>query len=292
MIVKLKMKNIILRSLSSRPKPIKGIFSLLLVLSFVFGCVAKSGSKLRFQESKLISVPTLSLSGVDDGDFSFVLVGDIHLGGNDTGRLRAVLEAAQSQGDAFVIFLGDLVDKGKREDMQTFLNQVAEFGFQNKTIYTIGNHDVFEDGWSAWKDLMGPSHFDVVIGNTHFLILDSADGMVGEEQSEWLENRLKASASTHKIILSHYLPVIPGQRTYLRLANEEEAISLMKLSSRYRVKAWLGGHYHSYIQEEIEKVIYLVAGGGGGRKMEPVKYNFYVRGTVSGDELRFEMHPF
>lgn len=159
MIVKLKMKNIILRSLSSRLKPIKGIFSLLLVLSFVFGCVAKSGSKLRFQESKLISVPTLSLSGVDDGDFSFVLVGDIHLGGNDVGRLRAVLEAAQSQGDAFVIFLGDLVDKGKREDMQTFLNQVAEFGFQNKTLYTIGNHDVFEDGWSAWKDSHGAKPF-------------------------------------------------------------------------------------------------------------------------------------
>jgi predicted phosphodiesterase len=270
----------------------KCVLSIFIALFFVFGCVAKSGSQIRFQESKLISAPTLTLSGIDDGEFSFVLVGDIHLGGHDVNRLRAILAAAQSHGDAFVIFLGDLVDKGKREEMQTFVNQVAEFGFQNKALYVIGNHDVFEDGWSGWKELIGPSHFDVVIGNTHFMILDSADGMIGEHQTEWLENKLRASTSSQKIILSHYLPVIPGQRTYLRLANEDEATSLMKLSSRYRVKAWLGGHYHSYIQEEIEKVIYLVAGGGGGRRMEPVKNNFYVRGTVSGNELRFEMHPF
>ena len=219
-------------------------------------------------------------------------MGDIHLGGSDTERLRTVLEAAKNHGDAFVIFLGDLVDKGDRESLIAFRSQISEFGFENKSLYVLGNHDVFDNGWVHWRELMGPSHFDIVIGNCHFFVLDSADGIVGEKQSQWLEAKLKNSTSAHKIVLSHYMPLVPGQRTYLRLADELEAVSLMKLLTRYEATAWLGGHYHSFVQEKIENVTYLVAGGGGGRRMEPIKDNFFVRAQVTADKISFELIKF
>ena len=256
------------------------------------GCVAKSGHEERFKESSRLVAPSFSVTGVSSGDFTFSMVGDVHLGGNDTSRLRVILQAAQDHSDAFIIFLGDMIDKGIKGDFETFIAQVKEFGFENRAIYVIGNHDVFDEGWTHFRDLMGPSHYDVTLGNCRFLILDSADGIIGEEQSEWLEKRLKEPVAVHTIVLSHYLPVVPGQRTYLKLANAIESMNLMKLLTRFGVKAWLGGHYHSFIQAEIEKVTYLVAGGGGGRRMEPLKELFYVRATVQNNRLSFQPHTF
>lgn len=267
-------------------------FNAFLLLLLTAGCVAKSGNQMRFIQSQGLSTPNFDIQGVNDGNFSFLFVGDVHLGGNDTQRLQTILQAAQTHGDSFVVFLGDITDQGERSDMETVISKVSEFGFEKKTIYILGNHDVFKDGWSAWKELMGPSHFDVVIGNTQFFILDSADGVVGEEQTEWLDGEMRKSVATHKIILSHYMPIIPGQRTYLKLSNQVEGASLMKLLSRHRARAWLGGHYHSFVSENIEGVNYVVAGGGGGRRMEPIKSNFYVRALVNGGEIQFQLHPF
>ncbi len=265
-------------------------FTLGLGLIVLGGCVAKSGFEERFKESRRLVAPSFSVTGVSSGDFTFSLVGDVHLGGNDTSRLRVILQAAQDHNDAFIIFLGDMIDKGVKADFETFIAQVKEFGFENRAIYVIGNHDIFDDGWTHFRDLMGPSHYDVTLGNCRFLILDSADGMIGEGQTEWLEKRLKEPAAVHTIVLSHYLPVVPGQRTYLKLANAIESMNLMKLLTRFGVKAWLGGHYHSFTQAEIDKVTYLVAGGGGGRRMEPLKEFFYVRATVQNSRLSFQPH--
>jgi hypothetical protein len=100
-----------------------------------------------------------------------------------------------------------------------------------------------------------------------------------------LENR---GSETHTFVLSHYLPVTPGIRTYLRLSDDLEATTLMKLARNFSVAAWLGGHYHSYALGEVEKVKYLVAGGGGGRRMDPVWENFFVQVRVAGQEISFE----
>jgi predicted phosphodiesterase len=263
-----------------------------LFLFLLLSCGSKTGYYHRFVESRNLSTPSFSVAGVSSGNFTFSFVGDIHLGGSDTTRLRSVLQSARDNNDAFVIFLGDMVDKGNRTDFETFKSQVSDFGFDGKAIYVIGNHDVFEDGWDAYKQVFGPSHYDLTLGNCRFMILDSADGMVGSEQSEWLEEKLKQGKAEHTFLLSHYMPLVPGQRTYLRLSDENEAVRLMKTMSRFGVDAWLGGHYHSYAQEKIQGVTYLVAGGGGGRRMQPLKDLFYVRATVNGPELTFKVNTF
>ena len=259
----------------------------------ITGCVAKSGHDLRFRESAALSSPTFNVAGTEDNSFSFLFVGDMHLTGSNTSRLDTVLQAAQDHGDSFIIFLGDLIEKGARADFETFKTTVNAHGFGEKVIYALGNHDIFEDGWSAYRELMGPSHYTVTFGNCNFVIVDSADGIVGENQKDWIEEELKMSSSIqHTFIVSHYMPVVPGQRTYLKLANESEAVNLMKMMSRFGVEAWLGGHYHSYVKEKIEGVNYIVAGGGGGRRMNPVRELFFVRAIVQGASVNYELNRF
>lgn len=282
--------SIFMNSLRNRFVSLSAVFSVVVLLS---ACVAKSGHDLRFRESAGLNVPSFNISGTEDGSFSFLFVGDMHLTGSNTYRLDTVLQAAQDHGDSFIVFLGDLIEKGARSDFETFKATVSAHGFSEKVIYVLGNHDIFEDGWSSFRELLGPSHYAISVGNCKFIILDSADGIVGEKQKDWMEDQLKQSnSSQHTFVLSHYMPVVPGQRTYLKLANESEAVDLMKMMSRFGVEAWLGGHYHSYVKQRIDNVNYIVAGGGGGRRMEPVRDLFFVRASVQSDIISYELNRF
>jgi hypothetical protein len=264
------------------------VLGTLLFLLQAFSCGSQSSTDKRFHESLTLSPPTLSVSLADPNAFSFAVVGDTHIG-NDTTRLQTIFSNAAAEGDAFVILLGDIVDKGIRTDMEAVKTAVDSSAFANKVLYAVGNHDVFEDGWTHFKSVFGSSVYSVTIGNSQFIALDTADGTVGRDQAEWLKGQFTAPAPVNRFLLSHYLPHVPHQRTYLRLADEVEAARLMKLASSHDVRAWLGAHYHSYGVEGIEGVQYVVAGGGGGRKMEPVKNDFFVQVIVNGPNVSFQL---
>ncbi|MCB0419286.1 MAG: metallophosphoesterase, partial [Bdellovibrionales bacterium] len=182
--------------------------------------------------------------------------------------------------------LGDIVDQGEPGDFDAFYNAVTAKGWTGKIFTAIGNHDVFYGGWDYYKQRWGASHYAFTVGNTKFIVFDTADGNVGEEQMNWIESELDNS-TTNAVFVSHYMPLVPGIQTYLRLANREEALSLMRLATQKGVKAWIGGHYHSYISEEVDGVQYVVAGGGGGRRMPPVEEYFYVQSRVNGSSISF-----
>lgn len=260
-----------------------------LLTFFLIGCVSRTVSDERFRDSQAIAGPTLNVSLADSNQFSFAIVGDLHVANQDTSRFQRILTAAQAEADSFIVLLGDIVDKGERADIVAVRSAIVNAGYADKYLPVIGNHDIFSDGWGYYKELNGGSHYSVTIGNSRFIALDTADGTVGKEQYDWLRNELKHSGSTNTFLLSHYLPVIPGQRTYLKLANEDEAVRMMRLATNFGVRAWLGAHYHSYITEQIEGVDYVVAGGGGGRRMEPVKDFFFVQVLVNGSSVSYRL---
>lgn len=264
---------------------IEFIFFIVILL----GCESKSVWDERFKESLNLSQPTLSVSLADPDVFTFAMVGDLHIGGSDATRFRTILQTAQSEGDSFVVLLGDIADKGEAESFIAAQNTLKEFGFENKVIPLLGNHDIFGNGWTEYQKIWGPSHFSVDIGNSRFIALDTADGIVGEEQFEWLVNELDRVPMSRTFILSHYMPVVPGQQTYLRLANQLEAERIMNLASKKIVSGFYGGHYHSFCQERIAGVDYVVAGGGGGRRMKPVEDYFFVQVSVSKNGIQYQL---
>lgn len=264
------------------------VVSIILAIAYLTSCVAKSGESTRFVESSSLSAPSLSVSLANSNRFTFAIVGDLHLG-RDTARFDRILSAAKIEGDAFLILLGDNVDRGELESFTLLTQSIQTAGLTGSVLPVIGNHDVFEDGWTHYKKTFGASHYSVTLGNSRFIALDTADGTVGEEQSIWLEEELKRNRATNTFFLSHYLPVVPQQRTYLRLSNKVEAVRLMKLAQNYRIKAWLGAHYHSYINEAVDGVQYVVAGGGGGRRMEPLKEFFFVQVNVDTETISYSL---
>jgi len=259
------------------------------LLGLLASCVSRSAFTERVEQSSGLTDPTFTIALADPNHFSFAMVGDLHISGRNTDRFARILNQASLEGDQFVVLLGDMADTGDREEFEAMVAAVNAAGFSGKVLYVIGNHDIFADGWSHYKTLLGRSFYSVTIGNSKFVILDTADGTVGETQTEWLREDLKKPKPTHTFLLSHYLPVIPTQRTYLKLSNEVEAQSLMKLAINHGIDGWFGGHYHSYLKDVIGGVTYVVAGGAGGRRMEPVDSHFFVQVSVNGSAVDYAL---
>lgn len=257
-----------------------------LAVPFLMSCVSRSLPQDRFAQSTTLAAPPLNVTLADPQNFSFAVVGDTHVA-LDTKRLREIFTRAAGEGDAFVILLGDIVDQGDTSSYHAVEEAIRDSAFQGKILPIVGNHDVFEGGWDEYRARFGPSHYAVTLGNSRFLAVDTADGSLAKEEVEWLRARLEEPGPAHTFILSHYAPVVPGVRTYLKLASEELSHRLMKMASVFGVRGWLAGHYHSYVSREVAGVTYLIAGGGGGRRMAPVKSFFFVQVNVAGADVTY-----
>jgi hypothetical protein len=267
------------------------LFSLALV-ALVLSCVSRTTPEGRVGDSlAMVTPPTFALVSADPTRFHFSIVGDLHLAAGDAHRLNAIYASAAADGDEFIIFLGDVVDQGTRDQFEEFVATTASAGWTGKVFCVAGNHDIYNDGWDYYKELMGSSTYFFTAGNSKFIALDTGDATLGAPQVTWLREQLAVAHAGPVFLLSHYLPVIPGQPTYLKLASSVESLNLMSLATRSGVTAWLGAHYHSYINQTIDGVTYVVAGGGGGRRMAPYRGYFYVRVGVDGDDVSYELKP-
>src|SRR5690606_6994170 len=135
-----------------------------LFLAGAVACVSRTVPEGRFTESATLSAPAFNVSVADPGTFTFAAVGDLHIGGGDTQRLGRILDGAEADGDAFLVLLGDQVDKGVRSAFEALRNRLQDRGWWDKTLFTVGNHDVFEDGWENYRDVLGPSYLSVDVG--------------------------------------------------------------------------------------------------------------------------------
>ena len=265
------------------------IFLALVVLS----CVSRTTPVGRFTQSLAIATPgTFSLVSADPNVFSFAAVGDLHVAHENTARLRAILDAAAADGDEFLLLLGDIVDEGELVDVQAVAQEIQNAGWTGKVFSVAGNHDIFHDGWNAYRQVLGSSTYSFRAGNSKFIALDTADATLSGPQTQWLRDELTSLPSGPTFIFSHYLPVIPGVETWLKLASYTEAANLMSLATRTGVKAWIGAHYHSYVNRNIAGVDDVVAGGGGGRRMPPYSASyFYVRVLINGSTVTYQLKP-
>ncbi len=256
------------------------------------GCVARSHPRERYYQSVDVGAPAHTVSLVDPQNFSFSLVGDLHIAHAHVDAMERIVDQSIAAGDAFSLFLGDIVDTGEESDFLAYQQLLVNKGWNGKAFPVLGNHDVFYNGWQHYRTHLGPNHYAVEMGNAKFVIFDTADGLVGEDQMRWLEAELAKPRPTHLFLASHYMPLVPGITTYLKLASQEEANQIMKWAKTYRVTAWFGAHYHSYLAEKIEDTWYLVAGGAGGRRMDPIRENFYVQAQIAGEDVSFHLRAF
>jgi len=196
--------------------------------------------------------------GVNPDSFRFAVFGDPQIAEDGLSYLGRLRQDVAARGIDFVCVLGDLTNDAIKPERESLL---AKFDSLGVPCYcTIGNHDLYQaDGWQWFQMTFGPSCYCLAAGGRiKLLLLDTAEGLLGQEQFDWLERELDDGGRSLKIVGTHY-PVYDGiAPTMWRLASAEERYKLMSLLSEYGVHSFVAGHIHGWRHTVINGVNHFI----------------------------------
>lgn len=188
-----------------------------------------------------LSVPT-------DG-YRFYACSDIHIEENRPQNFSRMVQEEKADGKAaFYVVLGDLLfGKEHMEWVAETMNQEGN----DPGFIIAGNHDIFYGGWEQWKDLFHSSTYYFFVqapsAKDIFIMLDSANGTLGEKQLAWLKDVLDSQrpGCRHCIVCVH-TNMFRTDASQLPSTNFtlEETYALTSLFSKSQVDIVLGGHDH------------------------------------------------
>jgi 3',5'-cyclic AMP phosphodiesterase CpdA len=178
---------------------------------------------------------------------------------------------------AFIVgdfYYGDPDDeKDLRKQAAKFLEEVARLKAQWYPV--MGNHEAEGLGWAVARELIfgGQStYYSFDHGESHFIILDAhmPDSWLSlsEEQIEWLEDDLEATAKPHVFVFVHP-PLYPtGPHLGASLdADIEVRDKLAALLKEHEVDAVFCGHEHYYCSFEYRGLMQVTTGGAGSQPL-------------------------
>lgn len=211
-----------------------------------------------------------------NGKYSFIVVTDIHIGASDVhsskmndflDEISLLFESSdKTKIPRFIINLGDTADGGhlsEFNDYNSYLEKIRKLAVQKNVVdsaqdfkvYTIlGNHDLYNNGWTDWKKTIYPYkstyYFSLSSGlgssPFSFYFVDTGNGAFGKDQLDSLEKLLK-SDSNPKMIFSHY-PFYSDNVPFMALEDTAERNYLLSLFAKNNVKALFGGHVHAVFE--------------------------------------------
>ena len=145
--------------------------------------------------------------------YDVLLISDLHFGKDESSQHERALfdwldSLSADKRPSFCINLGDTADHGLSEEYDSYLvfQEQLRSKLKSPVVFNVlGNHDLFNSGWSSWKEKMYPNmsfyHFET--NNVSWYFLDSGSGTLGERQVEILSDAIKHD-SKQKIISLHY----------------------------------------------------------------------------------------
>lgn len=215
-------------------------------------------------------------------DFTFAFFTDIHL--NDApnncfeGFEKAIQSAKNHHAD-FILTGGDNVDidvlgkdaKTANQRYAKYAQMIANAGIEYHAA--IGNHDRF---WGCEKNdpLYNEGLFEKYINKSyysfnhkgwHFIVLNTSNSVVDDEQKNWLSNDLKNTdnetpiiVTVHVPFLSVYYPALQGKYTSAdTFRNFKEIWDMFEGKN---LKLVLQGHMHLYEEIKVRGVQFITAG--------------------------------
>lgn len=237
----------------------------------------------RSREIKILQNQDVPELPTKPSKYSFLILTDTHFGTEKTERrekeflqkFESLLSAQDELKPRFIINLGDTLNAG-RDDEADFFNEVSQtwrekakeiLSADDFKIYSIlGNHDLYNGGWQAWKEKIWPcvSYYKFFLDANSdgkgfwFYFLDSANGTLGASQLENLEKNLEAN-SAPKIIFCHYPPFVEQNGQYhFALGNTMERNKLIAIFARHNIKFVFAGHAHEHSEHNFNKFMEVV----------------------------------
>ncbi len=186
--------------------------------------------------------------------FDFIAIGDPQ--GNYEAATR-LLEGASRHNPAFAIFLGDLTQKGKEEQYQSYAAMIA--AAKMPVLSVIGNHDTdAPEGRATYERLFGSPDFSFEAGGRRFVVLDTAGGQLSDAQLAWFEKALEGQKRTY--VFTHEPPYMGNWWFNGFVSGTGQFLSLIE---RARAPWVFIGHSHVLDGLKRGGTRFLMVGSGG-----------------------------
>jgi predicted phosphodiesterase len=213
----------------------------------------ESKNSFRFLSPPASPAKTPADRDVDLGDaYSFIVLSDTHIEWGDAHGL-AKLKDRIGPDDKFVVVTGDITQNGRREDVKKFVEIAATLGVPCYPV--IGNHDIYFDRFSNWRELIGSTRYRIDHSNTTLFILDSANASFGVSQLDWLQDGL-GTARDHVFVFTHANLFVESPGDIEQITDTRERARIMSILKN-RADAMFMGHVHKRIIRAAGNVQYI-----------------------------------
>ena len=171
------------------------------------------------------------------------VITDLHYGvgtyyAYTTNVLRRTLDALSALDLDLVVGTGDIVDA--TADELPFSNVASEFSrLRVPILLALGNNDQYaiDKGFRYWEKHLAPEYYSVKFGAWYFLVLNSGNGLIDENQLLWAERDLSAQPKeVFKVLVLHH--------PYWSEPSPSLSLKLPNLIKTYGIGLVLMGHTH------------------------------------------------
>jgi hypothetical protein len=189
----------------------------------------------------------------NSGDFSFIVVNDLHYHDEKCGKYfeQVVAQMKTSKAD-FCLIVGDYVENGKAEQIGPVNDIFKTLGIP--TYGVIGNHDYLtQTDRKAYEDIFpGRLNYFFEHQRWQFLGLDTTEGQRGgstkiqQPTLQWLDDQLpKLDKKRPLIVFTHFPmgPLVPS-----RPLNTD---AFLERFTDYNLQAAFCGHFHAFTERQI-----------------------------------------
>lgn len=193
-------------------------------------------------------------------EFNILVFADVHFGKSDRcaneDKLFEWIQNSQtdvSKSPLFCLCLGDVADHGKEDEYLKYKDLIERiFTVKGvKTYTTVGNHDLYNSGWSNYIKYVYPysSFYKFETDRFSFYSIDTASGCVGKVQFKALKKAFENDPKK-KIVFTHF-PLYGEGDFYFRLQDMTERNLLIALFAENNVAICVSGHTHSNLSTDF-----------------------------------------
>ena len=179
-----------------------------------------------------------------------IQISDLHYGSEFVpDYMENIISYIKDSKPDVVICTGDIIHKGRLTQYNEVLPYINRIKEVTKFLAVPGNHDAKNSGLIFFERLIGPRRSRLLLEDKDSIIVgvcsardDMAEGMIGDEQLDWIGRCFNRNLEDRVIALHHHLIPIPmsGQKfTTVRDAGE-----ILEFTNLFEIDLVLMGHRH------------------------------------------------
>lgn len=229
-----------------------------------------------FMFSGSTGIGSTSVDSIKDPDLKFVVIGDPHIkaiDNNDTGaeRLRSIVDRVNNMDVDFVVFVGDITDKGTRKQYE--LSKDILSNLKKPYYMVIGNHDLMVSDDMFKEYYSSPEKIETVknrnTGDIYQLLFVGTrvdrDSRGNFTNMYWSFDFNKANKTIPTLVFAH-TPIRCPSSVYISCKlNEKDLIygksMEQELNKFTNLLGVYSGHIHRDSEETVNEVKYVTVNG-------------------------------